>query len=401
LLRTAARLPERSIIFFVSMFEDGAGNTLIPIDVLDRLTPVARVPVYCWPEMTLGHGIVGGRLLSARDVARQTGELALQALRGEKVDSIRNSGSAPYVTEFDARQLRRWRIDEARLPPRSVVRFREETSWSRYRWRIIGAISLVAAQVALIFGLLVSDGRRARAEHALHESHDRIDDLARRVIIAHEEERKRIARELHDDVSQHAATLTIDLRGLQRELGDTGGSVPGHVAALYQSAAQLSDRIHHLSRDMHSATLDHLGLAGALEAYCEEFSAREEIDVRLGVQPGLEIPADVALCLYRVTQEALHNVAKHADAKAAYVTLIESSDSIELRVADEGRGFDAEQPGAGRGLGLVSMEERVTLLHGRLELRTRPGAGTELTAHIPRGVRAPERLLATQPLMAG
>ena len=127
-----------------------------------------------------------------------------------------------------------------------------------------------------------------------------------------------------------------------------------------------------------------MGLPAALNSYCAEFSSREGIAVDLDVRDGAEAPPpDAALCLYRITQESLRNIAKHSGAQGATVALAVVNGSIELRVADQGVGFNPEQAQKRRGLGLVSMEERVKALDGSFELTTRPGAGTQLRAQIP------------------
>ncbi len=220
----------------------------------------------------------------------------------------------------------------------------------------------------------------------LRASRARVEDLAGRLIVAQEEERKYIARELHDDLNQQVAALAINLGKLKRQLTEAGDPVLEQVAKLQEKATRMSDQIRRLSHDLHSSTLDHVGLAAALKAYCEEFTEQEGIAVMLRTQESLEaIPSDAALCLYRVAQEALRNVARHSGATSAEVTLIGSDEAIQLCVADHGRGFDQKLAESCRGLGLVSMEERVKLLRGSLDLKTRPGAGTEIKALIPLG----------------
>ena len=172
LLEAVAKLPEDSILYFVSLFEDGAGNRVIPAEIVERLSPVASAPLYCWPEMTIEHGIVGGQLLSEEQVARQTAEVALRVLRGEPPEQIPSATISPYINVFDWRQLRRWRISEDRLPPGSVIRFKEASFWSLYKWRIIGIVSLCAAEALLIVGLLVNRIRRGQAEEALRASEE-------------------------------------------------------------------------------------------------------------------------------------------------------------------------------------------------------------------------------------
>jgi signal transduction histidine kinase len=167
LKKEVAHLPEDSIIYFVSLFEDGAGHKLIPVEALSALSAAANVPIYCWPEMTLGYGVVGGALLSEESVATQTARLALRVLNGESAESIPTVVAQPYSTTFDWRQLRRWNIPEDRLPPGSEVRFRTPTAWDRYPGQIAGALLILLVQGVLIAALLLQRRQRRRAELAL------------------------------------------------------------------------------------------------------------------------------------------------------------------------------------------------------------------------------------------
>ena len=223
-----------------------------------------------------------------------------------------------------------------------------------------------------------------RNEEALRRSHARIEDLAGRLIAAQEDERRHIARELHDDLNQQVAALAIGISRLKRQFPDAGAAVQEQIATLREKTDWLSERIRQLSHDLHSSILQHVGLPAALNSYCAEFSDREGIAVTLDIRDGVEaVSQDAALCLYRVAQESLRNVARHSGAHSAIVALTSVNGAVELRVVDEGVGFDPGQAREGRGLGLVSMEERVKLLHGNFVLTTRPGAGTELRAQIP------------------
>ena len=156
------------------------------------------------------------------------------------------------------------------------------------------------------------------------------------------------------------------------------------LARLQQRTITLAEAIRHLSHELHPGVLQHAGLVAALEAHCAEVGSQHAIEVTLSAAAGLEaIPQDIALCLYRVAQEALRNVARHAGATQAEVALTRCDEGIQLRVADAGRGFDLEQAGQRGGLGLISVEERVRLLRGSLRVTTLPGRGTELLVRIP------------------
>ncbi|HKQ79616.1 MAG TPA: MASE1 domain-containing protein [Blastocatellia bacterium] len=226
--------------------------------------------------------------------------------------------------------------------------------------------------------------KRRFAEEALRKSHAQIEDLAGRLIAAQEEERRNIARELHDDLNQQVAALAIGISHLKRQFSDADVAVLEQIVKLRDKTDLLAERIRKVSYELHSSILHHIGLPAALNSYCADFSDREGIVVTLDIHNNVDaVPSDAALCLYRVAQESLRNIARHSGARSAVVTLATTNEAIELRVADKGVGFDPAQARERRGLGLVSMEERVKLLHGRLVLTTQPGYGTELRAQIP------------------
>jgi signal transduction histidine kinase len=206
---------------------------------------------------------------------------------------------------------------------------------------------------------------------------------AAKLLRVQEEERRRIAREMHDDWSQRLALACIDLVKLERHIG-----APEIALALLRTVREqlvrLSEDVHSLSRQLHPSILDDLGLVEALRSECVSFSRREGIAV--SYRPGAVPPAvskDVALCVYRVAQEALRNVAKHATANETQVVLAATGPELVLRVEDDGVGFDAAAVRAGPGLGLVSMEERVRLVRARLTIVSAPGRGTTVEVRAP------------------
>jgi len=162
-----ARLPANSIVYFLLVNRDGAGENYKPLDFLDRVTAVANAPVYCWVDAAMDHGIVGGKLRDQKALADGVGALALRVLRGERADSIPVSSQDADVNQVDWRQLQRWHIREARIPPGTVVRFREPSPWDRYKVYIVSAMGLVLMQTVVIAWLLVERTRRPRA-HARH-----------------------------------------------------------------------------------------------------------------------------------------------------------------------------------------------------------------------------------------
>ena len=250
--------------------------------------------------------------------------------------------------------------------------------------RLVKVIATIAAQLDLVIERKLAEEALRDSEEALRQSYERIEDLAGRLIVAQEAERKHLARELHDDLNQQIAALAIGLGKLERQLAGADGAVRAQITKLEDRVVRLSERIRQLSHELHSATLEHVGLAEALRLHCSEFAAQEGIAVDLEIRdnPGA-LSDDAALCLYRVAQESLRNIARHSGAKTAEVTLTSAGNLLELRVSDRGRGFDLKQAGRQSGLGLVSMQERVKLLHGSFEVRSQPGSGTELAVHLP------------------
>jgi signal transduction histidine kinase len=234
-------------------------------------------------------------------------------------------------------------------------------------------------QAALIAALLVQLAQRHRAERESFA-------LSWRLLTAHEDERRRLARELHDDVTQRLARLAIDAARLEAiqsgAPGDASQSVHGELV-------RLSEDVHALSYRLHPSILDDLGLAEALKAECEQISRHQPVRVEVEVhQVPDALPNDVALCIFRVAQEALRNVARHAKASVATVTLALKDGGLFLAVSDNGIGFDIEATGSRRSLGCASMGERVRLLGGRLVMKSETGQGTIISAWVPLGAAA-------------
>ena len=223
---------------------------------------------------------------------------------------------------------------------------------------------------------------RAR-EQSLRRAREGLRQLAAKLLSSQEEERRRIAREMHDDWTQRLAILGIDTARLETHLGTRELALP-LLHAIREQLVSLSEDVHALSRQLHPAILDDLGLVEALRSECAGFARREEIavDYRPGQLPAT-VSTDVALCLYRVAQEALRNVAKHAATTEVCVTLNAIGPEVVLRIEDRGVGFDPENERTQPGLGLSSMAERVTLVHGRFSVAAAVGRGTTIEVRAP------------------
>jgi len=207
--------------------------------------------------------------------------------------------------------------------------------------------------------------------------------LADRLIAAQESERRRIARELHDNVGQKLAMLCMEIERLGAPTGVAPAALAEAMAGLSERARDIISDVHCLSHDLHPPKLELLGLPQAIASLCHDVSSRSSvrIEFRQGVG-SLSVSPDAALCLFRVAQEALQNVVKHSGASAATVHLTQARRNIRLHVADDGKGF-AGSANNGMGLGLLSMRERVHMAGGRFVIRSVPDRGTRVGVRLP------------------
>jgi PAS domain S-box-containing protein len=221
-------------------------------------------------------------------------------------------------------------------------------------------------------------------EAALLDDQKELQELTTRLIDAQELQGKHLARELHDVVSQQLAVVGMEIARLAREPFDSIGARNAGLMRLTERVEKLSMDIHDMSRQIHPAILDDLGLPAAIRSECLAFSSQYGIPadcVIEEIQP--DIPEDVGLCLYRVAQESLRNIGKHAGASEVRMTLRSTAGQIVLGVDDSGCGFDPDRAKRKRGLGLVSMDERLRMVGGTLAIRSRPGEGTHVEARVP------------------
>jgi signal transduction histidine kinase len=216
---------------------------------------------------------------------------------------------------------------------------------------------------------------------------ERLRGLAAYLLSAQEAELRRISREIHDDLGQKLALLEIQLERMKGSPRSEAGLV-SELESLRGSVVGLAEDLHRICHCLHPIVLDNLGLTVGIECLCEEYTRMSGVDVRFvcgDIQPA---PSDISLCLYRVVQESLHNVAKHARTKQATVTLCGSSAGIQVTIRDTGCGFDPslsrkDHARTNHGLGLLSLNERVRLLGGRFEIRSKLGGGTRIVAFVP------------------
>lgn len=392
MLRRVAGLPPQSAVLYFMLAVDGAGAAH-PLDVaFTRLREVATAPVFGYGDYHLGQGSVGGPSDQTQAIGQKTADVALRILAGERASDIQTPLFGLGIPAYDWRELQRWGISEASLPPNSEVRFRSPGVWELYRWYIVGTISLIVLQTLLIVSFLVQRAKRRAAEigirakeSELRVSYDQVRQLAGRLIYAQEEERTRIARELHDDVGQRVASLSIGFSSLKRRVPNPDDAVRSELSGLQQQVVGLAKDLRDLSHELHPGALEHVGLLEALRGRCEEINGDSGTRVDVEVADGWsKVTDDIELCLYRVAQEALRNITKHAHARTVRISLARRNGQVVMRIADDGRGFQEDGSNGQHGIGLLSMRERVRMLEGRFEVES-SSLGTVATVVIPTG----------------
>jgi len=222
--------------------------------------------------------------------------------------------------------------------------------------------------------------KRAR-QYELRDYQEELHALTAKLIGAQEEESKHLARELHDAFSQKLAVLGMEIAALAHVASP---ELRGRLLEVTTQIGELAADIHRISRQLHPALLDDLGLAAALKSECAAFSQQYGIPAEFDPDDLPEaVPYEISLCLYRVSQECLRNVGKHAKATLVRVVVTGGIDEIAIEIADSGDGFDLAGIEGSRGLGLISMEERVRLVNGTFSIRSQPGAGTVVNVRVP------------------
>lgn len=330
-------------------------------------------PVLIWmsgPDRLCTFFNRGWLQFTGRAAERELGNGWLEGVHADDLDRLLGT----YVDAFDARR-------------EFTIEYRLRRSDGEYRWVLDRGVPRLARDGTFLGYIDCADDvtERRRAEEDLRASHRELRALAGRLLRAQESERRRIAREMHDDWTQRLAVLGIDVAMLGQQLGAPDKARP-LLLSIQGKLMRLTEDVHALSRQIHPSILDDLGLVEALRSECAAFSDREGIALSYcpeGVPDSL--PKDVALCVYRIAQEALRNIAKHASVDRARVALTATGRELLLRVQDAGAGFDATGVPSRPGLGLSSMQERARLIQAALSVTSEPGLGTTVLVSVPLG----------------
>jgi PAS domain S-box-containing protein len=353
--------------------------------------------------------------LAAQVEERKDAEQALRQRDSELNEALRlaQTGNWKWDPSSDAvtwsAELYRLAGYDPKLPPPSFKdheRFFAPESWDRLKQSVERALRTGVPYELDLEGIR-SDGTRlwltSRGEavvdaqgHPIYlrgttqditdrkRSEEALLAMSGRLIHAQEEERARIARELHDDLSQRMALLSVGLAQFEQGMPELSSQARQQLDNLAEVTTEVSSTIHNLSHQLHPFKLHTLGLVAAVRGFCKEFSEQHKLKVQFvhSDLPG-QIPKDVTLCLFRIAQEALRNIVKHSGAAEAEVELSGHADEIDLCISDSGQGFDVESVKGVSGLGLISMRERLRLVGGHLFIESRPSHGTRIHLRVP------------------
>jgi PAS domain S-box-containing protein len=297
-----------------------------------------------WVEFT-------GRALEA--------ELGNGWMAGVHPDDIKNYLDT-YARAFDRRES-------------FELQYRLRRHDGEYRWlTAVGVPRESNGSFAGYIGSCIDVTDHKQAEQAMQ-------DMRRKLVEAQEQERMRIGRELHDDITQRLALLAVELGRLQGNPSE----FESRVGRIREETSEILDDVQLLSHTLHSSKLEYMGVVAGITSWCKEFGERQNIEIDFRSDVATVLPLDIGICLFRILQEALHNAVKHSGAKNVEVRLMERGNEVHLVVSDRGKGFDMESAMRGEGLGLTSMQERVRLVNGTMAIESRPMAGTVIQVHVP------------------
>jgi signal transduction histidine kinase len=386
--KRASLLPPRTAIFFALFYVDAEGIPYAGNRALSDLHTVANAPIFGSHDTQMGHGVVGGPLMLIEDLGRDTANVAARILRGEVPGSIKTPPHVPGTPVYDWRELQHWGISEASLPRSSTILFREPTFWQFYKWRIILAVLTACGAAAALY---YQHFARLKCAHEAQVA------FTRQLLLSQESERRRIASELHDGLGQ-ALLLIKNRLGLLTTAAQHSPEVTRQLAALSATASRAISDVRAISQALRPTALEQIGLTKAIEWMIEQIgeTSGTKFSPEIDNIDGLLSP-DLEINLYRIVQEALNNVVKHANATQVIIAVRREPAGISVSILDNGRGFDSRNSevqhslrGRKPTLGLTGMAERAKILEGQLEILSAPDTGTRLTLMVPLSLSSKE-----------
>ena len=376
-----AHLPRDTIVFPVSYTRDMKGNIYHTPDVVASLSHVSAAPIYAAADTSIGSGAVGGYVVSFERVGAGVADVVVQTLGGKTTAQVSVPPESTEAYVFDWRELTRWGFSEGDLPPGSIIEFKVPTAWEQYRWHIVGTIALVVAQFSLILGLLINRNHRKKAEASLR-------DMTGRLLESQDEERRRIARDLHDGTGQHLSGMALTIGQVLADFP------PGHdrLRQLLQdshvASRQALEEVRTVSYVLHPPILDGLGLIPALRWYLDGLQKRTNLTIDFEAPVEIRsLAPEAERALFRIVQESITNVLRHSGGTGLRVSLSNSTKAVALEIVDNGQGMSADQlddleGAATLGVGIAGMRERVRQLGGSFRIES-SASGTNVSVSVP------------------
>jgi signal transduction histidine kinase len=383
-LPTAAILEKLSglgagdVVFTPGYFRDGAGRAFSPRESVLLMTAASGAPVYGPYDTFIGTGIVGGRMPTFVDIGRQSGKIVNRLLEGTPPAALILPESVPTQVQIDWRQARKWNIRPDDIPRDAVIHFKAPTFWEEHRSTVIIVLAVILLQAVLIAGLLIQRAQRARAEASQRRSEESLQELTGRLIHLLDDERQRVAAELHDGLGQSLAIIRNRALICLRDPADSDRTAE-QLGEISTTAASAIDEVREIAHNLRPYELDRLGLIQALESMVDKVSDSVPFSLSFSFDniDGL-LSADAETSIYRIVQEGLNNIIKHASATEAKVTVKRLGHELAVTVEDNGKGMSKKRDG----FGLSKIIQRVHMLGGSCRVDSRPGQGTMITVRL-------------------
>ena len=388
ILRQLQSLAPDSIVIHTAFSRDRSGRLFESSEIMSIISRESKVPIYSPYDFNLSHGAVGGLVVLGYDQGEAAGQMALRILKGEKTEDIPIMMTARKRYVFDYKQLQRFNIAASSLPKDSAIINLPQTLYFKYKQWIDAIIIIIAVLLLTISILLINIHKRKLTERALTNSQEDLRALAWRLAEAEETERKMLSRELHDEIGQNLTILGVNLNLLRSLISkDSAEMIQSRINDSVIIVKQTTERVRNLMSNLRSPVLDDYGLVAAIDLYGKQWSSRTSIDIVIrGPQTDLHLPARVENAMFRIIQESLTNVVKHAKASQVVITISVTQGKLNVSVEDNGVGYNISHMGIGkgeRGWGLVTMSERALAIGGTCRVQSMPGLGTHVFVEVP------------------
>lgn len=385
--RTIGSLPAESVIFYGIFGRDKVGRVFDYDEIMTLFSRNTKAPIYSPWDFNLGQGVMGGVMTTGYSQGEGAGKRALQLLRGARIGNMPLAVKPQRQYMFDHNQLKKFDIERNHLPQGSIIINFPETFYEKYRKYIITVVAVIAGLLIVISLLLLNIRFRRRTEKELKTSRQKLRAFAWRLAEVEDKERKGLSRELHDQVGQNLTILGVNLNVLRSLIAeDASELMRSRINDSLAIVRQTTQRIRNVMGNLRSPVLDDYGLAAAIEHYGKQWGDRTGIVVQVrGPDSGPRLDPHRENALFRIVQEALTNVVKHANATEVVVTVRHAGNTFHLSVEDNGVGFDefrlAEMDT--RGWGMATMRERALAVGGSFRVRSSPGLGTHVLVELP------------------